>query len=561
MKNKNELNYKDLKMTCNPDIFHFDTTEELEPIQEGIGQDRGIKALEFGLQVDVKGYNLYLEGPSGVGKTMYTKNYLQKIATKKKVPSDWCYIYNFENPNEPIAVELPAGQGKEFKEAMDGFIKEIRKDIQKTFNNDDFEKEKALIKQEFEEKRSALLDKLNEEATDKSSYIIIRKGDQIYYAGNAAAAQQIFSRLPAYGLESEETDSAYYFNDMRKLVKQIDFQFADGTEGSAFIVTRITSIFSKTFLLDMFLAIIFILVLTAMVLTQWIHKDVFAPINRLNLAMQKIAEGNFDYMLESEDDNEIGELYRNYEDMRLRLKESTEEKIQNEKQNRELISNITHDLKTPITAIKGYVEGIQDGVASSPEKLNKYIRTIYNKANDMDRLIDELTFYSKIDTNKIPYNFSKINVAEYFGDCVEEVGLDMETRGIELGYFNYVDEDVVVIADAEQMKRVINNIIGNSLKYLDKKKGILNIRIKDDGDFIQVIIEDNGKGIAAKDLPYIFDRFYRTDSSRNSSKGGSGIGLSIVKKIIEDHGGRIWATSKEGIGTEIHFVLRKYVGA
>ena len=165
MKNKNELNYKDLKMTCNPDIFHFDTTEELEPIQDGIGQDRGIKALEFGLQVDVKGYNLYLEGPSGVGKTMYTKNYLQKIATKKKVPSDWCYIYNFENPNEPIAVELPAGQGKEFKEAMDGFIKEIRKDIQKTFNNDDFEKEKALIKQEFEEKRSALLDKLNKEAS------------------------------------------------------------------------------------------------------------------------------------------------------------------------------------------------------------------------------------------------------------------------------------------------------------------------------------------------------------------------------------------------------------
>ncbi len=95
---------------------------------------------------------------------MYTKNYLQKIAKKKKVPSDWCYIYNFENPNEPIAVELPAGQGKEFKEHMDGFIKRYKKDIQKTFNNDDFEKEKALIKQAFEEKRSALLDKLNKRA-------------------------------------------------------------------------------------------------------------------------------------------------------------------------------------------------------------------------------------------------------------------------------------------------------------------------------------------------------------------------------------------------------------
>ena len=153
MKNKNELSFKDLKMTCNPDIFNFETTADLKSIQDGIGQDRGIKALEFGLQVNVKGYNLYLEGPSGVGKTMYTKNYLNQIAVKKKVPSDWCYIYNFDNPNEPIAVELSAGQGKEFKDSMDGFIKEIRKDIRNTFNNDDLEKEKALIKQEFEDKR------------------------------------------------------------------------------------------------------------------------------------------------------------------------------------------------------------------------------------------------------------------------------------------------------------------------------------------------------------------------------------------------------------------------
>lgn len=165
MKKKNELSYKDLKMTCNTSIFDFETTEELEPIQSGIGQDRGIKALEFGLQVNVKGYNLYLEGPSGVGKTMYTKNYLDKIASKQRPPHDWCYIYNFDNPNEPIAVDLPAGQGKEFKEAMEGFIKEIKKDIKKTFNNDDFEKEKALIKQEFETKRSALLEQLNKEAS------------------------------------------------------------------------------------------------------------------------------------------------------------------------------------------------------------------------------------------------------------------------------------------------------------------------------------------------------------------------------------------------------------
>ena len=138
MRNEFELSYKRLKSTCNPNLFKFETTESLEPISAGIGQERGIKALEFGLNVDINGYNLYIEGPSGVGKTMYTKNYLNKISKKQKTPNDWCYIYNFDNPNEPIAVSLPAGQGKEFKNAMDGFILEVKKDIKKTFNADCF---------------------------------------------------------------------------------------------------------------------------------------------------------------------------------------------------------------------------------------------------------------------------------------------------------------------------------------------------------------------------------------------------------------------------------------
>ncbi|MEG0215774.1 MAG: HAMP domain-containing sensor histidine kinase, partial [Hungatella sp.] len=346
------------------------------------------------------------------------------------------------------------------------------------------------------------------------------------------------------------------------LIKQMDFRYSDHSRGSIFIVSSVDDYIPevKSMIREMLLAGILILLMAGIVLTAWVYKSLLKPLGKLQSATQEIKNGNLDFTMEVEDeaDDEIGQLCQDFEEMRIRLKESAEEKIQYDKENKELISNISHDLKTPITAIKGYVEGIMDGVASSPEKLDKYIRTIYNKANDMDRLIDELTFYSKIDTNKIPYTFTKINVAGYFRDCVEEVGLDMESHNIELGYFNYVDEDAVVIADAEQMRRVINNIIGNSVKYLDKKKGIINIRIKDIGDFVQVEIEDNGKGIATKDLSNIFDRFYRTDSSRTSSQGGSGIGLSIVRKIIEDHGGRIWATSKEGIGTEIHFVLRKY---
>ena len=309
---------------------------------------------------------------------------------------------------------------------------------------------------------------------------------------------------------------------------------------------------------DLFVSALVILVFTSLSVGLWIYRSIATPLVKLRKATRNIKDGNLDFVLDVEGTDEFSELCRDFEEMRRRLKESAEEKIILDKENKELISNISHDLKTPITAVKGYVEGIMDGVADTPEKMDRYVRTIYNKTNEMDHLINELTFYSKIDTNRIPYTFSKLNVEDYFSDCAVEIGLELETRGIQLCYANYVDRSVQVIADGEQIRRVIHNIIGNAIKYMDKVKGVIQIRVKDVGDFVQVEIEDNGKGIASKDLAYIFDRFYRTDVSRNSSKGGSGIGLSIVKKIMEDHGGKVWATSREGIGTIMYFVLRKY---
>ncbi|MDR2045288.1 MAG: HAMP domain-containing histidine kinase [Clostridium sp.] len=402
------------------------------------------------------------------------------------------------------------------------------------------------------------LARINSELPRHSTFLLVRKGDEIYYSGNMEEALQLFGRLPAYGNGNIADNSGYYDTHLKKYLKQIDFAFSDGAAGSLFVISRVQALISRSLLINMFVAIILILVFTGFTLTQWFQKSLFKPISRLNIAMRRIKEENFDYVLQTDGNGELGDLYRNYEDMRLRLKESTEESIRYGRENRELISNISHDLKTPITAIKGYAEGIMDGVADTPEKIDKYIRTIYNKANDMDRLINELTLYSGIDNNRISYNFHRLNVADYFGDCVEEVGLELEARYILLEYSNLVDPSTIIIADPEQMKRVINNIISNSVKYMDKSRSKIAIRILDEADSVRIEIEDNGKGIAAKDLPRIFERFYRTDTSRNSSQGGSGIGLSIVKKIIEDHGGYIWASSKEGIGTCLHFVIRKY---
>lgn len=293
-------------------------------------------------------------------------------------------------------------------------------------------------------------------------------------------------------------------------------------------------------------------------MTYWLYTHIFSPLINLGEAVRQITEGNLDFALEFDAYDEIGELSRNFEEMRIRLRQNEEQKLLADKNNKELISNISHDLKTPITAIKGYVEGIMDGVASSPEKIDKYIRTIYNKANDMDKLIDELTFYSKIDTNGIPYNYKVISVVDFFNDCAKEVGLDMESMNIDFYFNNNVDRDTFIVADVEQMKRVVNNIISNSVKYMDKNDPKIGISLLDEGDFVRIDINDNGIGISSKDLPYIFDRFYRTDSSRNSSKGGSGIGLSIVRKIVEDHGGRIWAKSELGSGTDIIIMLKKH---
>ena len=223
MKNKNELNFKDLKMTCDSNIFNFETTKEVKNITTGIGQERGIKALEFGLQVDVKGYNIYLEGPSGVGKTMYTKNYLNTISKKQKVPADWCYIYNFDNPNEPIAVSLTAGQGKVFKDSMDGFILEMKKDIKKTFNADDFEKEKALIKQEFEEKRASILDKLNENAS-KYNFQVKSSQNGIYMmpvVDGEAIDEEEFDKLASSIKQEYEEKSVIVQEQVMQAIEQI----------------------------------------------------------------------------------------------------------------------------------------------------------------------------------------------------------------------------------------------------------------------------------------------------------------------------------------------------
>ncbi len=418
----------------------------------------------------------------------------------------------------------------------------------------------AALKSPEKLENESYINRLNMELENKYSFISVRRNNEYIFVGNEEEMVLVENSLQDFGENNTDVDGGVYIGGKHPfLVKAQDFYFSDGEEGTIFVITDLNTLVPqiKALVSQSIISFLFILIFTAMILLLWIYRSILRPLNILRIAMNQIRDGDLDYSVESETEDEIGQLCEDFEDMRIRLKELIDSRLAYEEDIKGLISNISHDLKTPLTAIKGYAEGLMDGVADTPEKQEKYLKTIMTKANDMSILVDELAFYAKIDNNTIPYTFKEINLHEYFEDCIEELSLELEIKKVELIYRNDTDPSVEVVADAEQLKRVINNIIGNAVKYMDKPNTQIRIRLHDIGDYIQVEIEDNGIGIPKSDIPYIFDRFYRADASRNSRKGGSGLGLAISKKIIEDHSGRIWAESEHGAGTTMYFTLKK----
>lgn len=404
----------------------------------------------------------------------------------------------------------------------------------------------------------AYLAALNEKLLEHESCLLVRRDGELIYSGIPG---DLVYDTSLNSRQAKAQGGLYIGEDPPYYVQARQFVFTDGSKGEVLVYTNVEHILPRDgkVMILLLAAAVLLLSLTSAFAMIWLYRSIIYPLDRLKKAAQTMTAGNLNVSVTAESDDEIGELCTAFEEMRIKLRSQIEQNMQYEKDSKELISNISHDLKTPMTSIKGYVEGLMDGVADTPEKQQRYIRTIYNKVNDMNSLIEELFLYAKLDSNAVTYQFVKVNLSDYFEDCVEEIRLDLEAQNIDFGYFNYVSKDTVIIADPEQLKRVINNIIGNSIKYASPdRKPYIGIRLMEEAEFVKVEIEDNGKGIAKKEVPYIFDRSYRTDASRNSSMGGSGLGLSIARKIIEEHGGKIWANSTENVGTTIHFVIRKY---
>lgn len=414
----------------------------------------------------------------------------------------------------------------------------------------------------------AYLQELDQQLQEVQSGLILRINDNVRFVSPFLEKLQIAPHLPAFakGYETERDNRPLKVGDRFFSYRQIDFYLPDHSSASIFIVTDASPMVevARKFFPLLAGVLLLALILTNGLLTYLVSRSIIKPLNQLKTAAEQIKEGNLDFQLTVAAKDEIGQVSMTFEEMRRKLKESIELQLQYEENRKELISNISHDLQSPIATIKGYVEGIRDGVADTPEKMQKYIETIYSKAGDLDRLIDELFLFSKLDLKKSPFQFEKIEVRRYLQDLLEEIQFDLNKRGVSLHYQSNLHEPVYAVADREKLKRVIMNVIDNSLKYMNKTDKRLEVELRQggtgddpetDSETVQIRISDNGPGIEAAALPHIFDRFYRGDPSRNPSQPGSGLGLAIAKRIIEEHGGRIWAESRLGEGATIWIAL------
>lgn len=315
-------------------------------------------------------------------------------------------------------------------------------------------------------------------------------------------------------------------------------------------------VFGKTGIIILAIALVFML--SILILSIITSSTITKPLQKLSDGANQIANGNLDYTIDFDKNNEIGTTVKAFNHMAKRLNESINEKNEIERSRKEMIAGVAHDLRTPLTSAKGYVEGLLDGIANTPEKQERYLKTIYSSTCDMEKLLDELLTISRLELGQIQLNKTPININDFLNDCADEIAVEMDKNDFDFSYSNTCSSDTVVELDADRFVRVLANICSNSIKYKKPDvKGKVELSAQSYQKSVIISISDNGIGVDNINLTRIFDSFYRADKARSNVSEGSGIGLSVCKQIVELHGGHIWATSKEGEGLTVHISLQK----
>jgi signal transduction histidine kinase len=275
-------------------------------------------------------------------------------------------------------------------------------------------------------------------------------------------------------------------------------------------------------------------------LTKFIFRKIEQPLNLLAGGVRQISEGNLNHKIIYTENDEFKPICEDFNNMAERLKISDEEIQKNEENRKELLAGISHDLRSPLTSIKAFVEGLLDGVANTPEAQQEYLQIIKQKTEDINNMVSQLFYYSKMDMGNYPIDPEKLNLAKELSDFVDASQEEYKTKGLLIEIKN-APNNKYIFADPLQLRRVFANILSNSAKYKEKETAKASIYCTVNDGVAKIIFEDDGPGVSENALEKIFDVFYRTDPSRNNPHKGSGLGLAITSKVLEQMNGKIYA--------------------
>jgi len=414
-------------------------------------------------------------------------------------------------------------------------------------------------------------DALDEKSSVLNTHIAVKKGGEYIYSSvdpfSESLKEQLkrndnSSNINAIDGDSIDTGNNSDIKVQEYLITQPSFYLCnqvsyvlDGSQVDIYMLTYYGNYMAKFrgTIMGYSILMVLMMMLLSGVVAFLVYQQFVNPLVKLKEAAERMGSGNLDEKIDFGDNrvDEVGELCESFEDMRQKLSDFTKAKMRYEEENRQLISNISHDLRTPITTIKGYVEGIMDGVADTPEKQERYLKMIYSKANEMDSLINELSLYTNINNNAIPYEFHRVSVKDYFDDCMEEVYTTLLSKNMTLTYKNYCDDDVKVIVDPDQLKRVINNIITNAIKYTDKEYGQIDILVNNAGitkdGLLMAMSEDDFCRVIDTNLKGTFNCIRHVARQMLKQKSGRIVNMASIVGLGGNPGQANYAASKAGV--------------
>ena len=296
--------------------------------------------------------------------------------------------------------------------------------------------------------------------------------------------------------------------------------------------------------------------LTDRFLIRFVYRHIEEPLDILAEGVHQIRDGNLDYRILYEGGDEFAPVCDDFNEMAFRLKQSVTLTQQHESSRRELMAGISHDLRTPLTSIQAYVEGLLDGVAKTPEMQRRYLATIKSKAEDIDRMVRQIFLFSKMELDDYPYAPVILRLDGEIEELVQSVGEEYAEKGLRI---ETMLTHVSVRADPELLRRVLVNIMENSLKYKARQTGTLHITLETDEKRCRLTLADDGPGVPPDQRARLFDAFYRSDPSRREPNRGSGLGLSIAENAVRRMGGTISAGDSPLGGLAIFIELPKAV--